>query len=558
MIALVLFSGTVMAEIRAYVDRNAVRENESFYLTIEQIGQSTTTPNFNDLKRDFEIGRVMSGVSVQMINGSMYSKNDWKLMLVPKRAGKVNIPAIKIGNEITKPIPIKVTKQKKVAGKIDNVFFESSLSTTTPYVQQNILYTVRFYFRQPFIDTQSRLALPKIDGKELQLIEDPKRFLSNKNGVDYQVFEFRFKLFAPKSGDLVISAPSFKGVMIINNSGGLTYDAFARNVEQKVYRKGKSYHLKVKPIPASYHGDWWLPAQSVTLSEDWSKSLSSLKTGESVTRKITLSATGVSQSQLPELKFSDIDGLNIYPDKPQIESKTVGGKTVVTKSVTVAYVPSVDKKFNIPPIEISWWDVKEDKQKIASLKTHHIVVKAATAPVVHASSPQPVQPVINSSRQSEPQAQQQSRSPHWFSWYIMLPLVLSGWVFGAIALFRTRNKREQLQTDLKKNDSFKKTMKQLKHACQQKNASQAYHLALASAKLFWSEKNILNLNDVLQFVADDELSQVMTELNNIRYAENTKKDWDGMGFYHCFYRVIMQKKKEKPARQDGLPPIFVN
>ena len=91
--------------------------------------------------------------------------------------------------------------------------------------------------------------------------------------------------------------------------------------------------LDVQPIPATFNGQHWLPAEDIQLSEDWSSDLSELSAGVPVTRTIALLAKGLTVGQLPELGVlqpvkSDAGGgeVTLYPDQPNLhEEKEANG-----------------------------------------------------------------------------------------------------------------------------------------------------------------------------------------------------------------------------------------
>ena len=82
-------------------------------------------------------------------------------------------------------------------------------------------------------------------------------------------------------------------------------------------------NVDVQPIPQDNNGYWWLPSSQVEISSDWDEQLPEFKVGESVNRKITLLAAGVTDTQLPKLVFPEVTGIKQYPENPQTESVVV-------------------------------------------------------------------------------------------------------------------------------------------------------------------------------------------------------------------------------------------
>lgn len=557
-LAVLLCANVAFAKVSVRVNRKNIRENETFVLIIDKDGRSVANPGFEVLNKNFDVGKISSGMNIVSINGRIKATTQWAVRLTSKKSGKITIPAIQIGNETTRPMMVNITKEHVVAGQPKDVFFESTVSTKSPYVQQHILYTLRFYFRQPFIDAKSSLVMPRVNGKEMKLLEEPRRFLANKKGVDYQVYELQYAYTPQKSGAITISAPRFRGIMVVNQSGRLTYDAFAHNVEKQVIAKGRAIKLDVKPIPPSFAGKWWLPASAVTISESWSKPIDQLKTGEAVTRKITITARGVTESQLPSLSFNDQQGLNIYPDKPEVNSSIVDGKFISSAQYSIAYVPTVGRHFTVEKISVPWWDTKTNKAAIATLPSHQLVTKGVVLPVASPAKIAPATVSVQSVSQVNPTGANNHVS-HRFLWTIMVPLMLSGWLFGAIALVRTRNKRPRdVQVNCERASApYKASLKKLKAACGRNNVSDAHRLTVEVVQAYCPDQSILNLTRVANLFNDSRLTQLLSELNDQRYAGHDKQDWDGKTFYTCFAKHLKSATNKSHDEGNSLPELFL-
>ncbi|MCZ6800069.1 MAG: BatD family protein, partial [Nitrospirae bacterium] len=124
--------------VTAFVDRNSIQEGESFRLTVKESGMSLgTSPDLSPLEKYFEVLGTSQSTRTSMINGQTNSATEWITMLIPKRVGRITIPAIQVGDEQSAPLTITVRPagQPGKAGGLQDVFLESHVTPKNPYVQ---------------------------------------------------------------------------------------------------------------------------------------------------------------------------------------------------------------------------------------------------------------------------------------------------------------------------------------------------------------------------------------------------------------------------------------
>ena len=126
----------------------------------------------------------------------------------------------------------------------------------------------------------------------------------------------------------------------------------------------------MKPVPADFPGDVWLPAASLELAQSWSTPPESMEIGDSTTRTLTLAAEGLLSSQLPSITSmsdsSKITGIRVYPDQEssdQIE-RTEGFLGQRTRSE--ALVASGSGSWTLPEVN-PWWNTETDSLQFAIL-----------------------------------------------------------------------------------------------------------------------------------------------------------------------------------------------
>lgn len=517
----------------ATVDRSSVSENESVELEIENDKQ-VQAPDWQILEQDFDILGVSSSVSMQVIQGNATTLQKWHVSLMPKSSGKLTIPSLKVGDQLTAQIVIDVKKQAVSNDVTSDVFFETVLSSQQPYVQEQLIYTLRLYARYPLVE--SNLLQPRIDGKELQLLGKQEQRTVMKNNKRFQVFELRYLVAPEHSGKLEISAPKLRGALMVN---GMSYGG---GKVKRVIANGKSYTLQVRTKPSNFQGEWWLPAKKVMISQALSKDPNKIKVGDALTRTIVIEAEGVSADQLPDIKLPDVDGLNIYPNKPEVDTRVINDSIVATKIVKFAMVPTKEGDIHLPQFKLPWWDVANRSEKTAKLAA--IDFRVSPGAVAASSAPTPT-------TSSKPDIHTEQSK---MSWYVLVPFMLIGWLVAGFIWYRGRKTKTQVEQE---NPSLNAALKSLKKACHSGDVDQACASLLRYASVRWPNAKILNINDVANQFDDPEFQAQVKALNEHRYGQSDKTSWDGVSFFRVFSKLkSFRQNKQGSMHSDGLPPLY--
>lgn len=521
----------VWAKATVTVDRNSISENESVDLVIANDKQ-VPEPDWHILEQNFDVLGVSSSVSFQVIQGNATTLQKWRVTLMPKTVGKLTIPSLKVGDQMTQAMVIDVKKQSASSGTTSDVFFETEISSQKPYVQQQLIYTLRLYARYPLVETD--LQQPRIDGKELQMLGKQEQRTVIKDGAHYQMFELRYLVVPEHSGTLEISAPRLRGTLMVS---GISFGGAS---VKRIVANGKSYTLNVEAKPANFKGDWWLPAKKVSISQALSKDPKNIKAGDALTRTIVIEAEGASADQLPDIKLADVEGLNIYPNKPELNTRVVNGTIVATKIVKFAMVPTKEGDIHLPEFTLPWWDVTAHNEKTARLPAVNFHVLPGAVAMSSAPTMTPA-PNIHHEQSN-------------LSWYILVPFMLLGWLLAGFVWYRGRNKKTVV---LPENPSLAAALKSFKNACNQGDVDQACVSLLQYASLRWPNAKIFNINDVANQFNDAEFRAQVALLNQHRYGQADKASWDGLSFYRVFSQLNSSaQKKQRPEHADGLPPLY--
>jgi len=387
------------AEFNAAVNRYTLEEGESLELRL-QVNESSllNKPDYSPLEKDFDIMDVGRSSQVQIINGDTKSSTVWKLALVPNKTGEITIPSIRLGKLRTQAITINVTKAMAQSSNIlqtqPKIMVEAVADKTSAYVQEQIIYTVRLLFQGIQI-RQWNLSEPTVGDAIIHPLGEPAQYEKNIGGISYGVLEKRYAIFPQSSGELEIPPITFAGV--VNDANQQNY--FGRG--KQIIRRSQPVGISVHPKNSAFPNLNWLPAKALLLEEKWSPELSTLKVGESVTWTLILKALGQNSSTLPPLNIKLPPEFKTYPDQAKLEEGQNGDGLIGQRSESIAIVATSPGDFELPAVEVSWWNTQENQLQTTRIPKRSIRVIPA-APQVQAipSSPQPATPEITTAPQA--------------------------------------------------------------------------------------------------------------------------------------------------------------
>ena len=553
---MISFSAPLWADVRATTDRTVVGIDETITLNI-QSKNGSGSPDLDVLKKDFQIMGQSQSQNYSFINGHASSTQTWTVTLLPKSTGELTIPAIKVGNEQTKPIPLVIQKQSTTPaldGK--EVFLKLHLSTEdSVYVQQQILLTVQLYHRIRLAN--ATLTDLELNNAVIEKLGNDSNYTKVIGKNRYNVIERQYAIYPQQSGTLTIPSLTFSG----NKEIGQSFSLFSRPGRQLISRT-EPVTIKVKPIPSSYTGQYWLPAESVVLESEILEDTSNIKAGEAITRHIIIRATNLLGSQLPAISMASNSDYKTYPDKEKLNNQLVNGKVIGSRKDTIAIIPLHPGPFTLPEIKVSWWNTITNKQETAilpartlnALPNPDMQTQPAPKPPAPVTKPQPVQSVANStnSDNSIPETTEKviekniTAEPHftknrWF-WVSMGLLVL--WLITLILWLSARKKQTapEVTTAPVQKESHEPYLQRVYAACQKNNPSAAQEALVQWAKVYFNQPLLAGLSDIIEQTDDQALIRAITGLEASRYSSH-KQNWEGKELEKALQNFIAQQNK---------------
>ena len=361
--ALTLLAPAATAAVSVKLDRGTVYDGDVFALIIESTGQQGGNPDLSPLNRDFEILGTGTSNQFSMVNGRTSSRTTWTVRLRARRLGRLEIPPLMVGGEQTRALTVEVAEiPETTASQQDaNAFIEVEIDADGPvFVQQQILYKVRLFQDDRVLGGE--LSAPSVDGALVEQMGADRRYPATRDGRRYRVTERLYAIAPEKSGELRIPPVAFRGRLAApaqnTQAPGSVPDPFTNRFfgnspfandpffgnafsgsPRPLRVSSKAITVEIQPPPAAAGRDW-LPAETVTLQDSWATRPPELRSGEPVTRTITIQARGLNGAQLPSLEPGQPERTRLYVGAATNDTRSDGSAVFGISRQTFTYISS--------------------------------------------------------------------------------------------------------------------------------------------------------------------------------------------------------------------------
>jgi len=378
------------------VDKDKLYQNEILNFTIQAnteieislgglmnfSGGNVEAPKFDGLEDDWDIIDRQQSYNMQSINGNTQSTITWQYALSPKRTGTLFIPEATFKDAKSSPLTVDVQAGSRPRDESNppSVFLRATVNKKQPYLQEQVQYTLQLF---TLGDARGDMTEPEHPDFIIEPLGDTAKTYKMEYNRRYEVYERTYLLFPQKSGVLEIAPQAFTGAVV---------DPRTRR-RARARELSNSISLEVKPPPASFSGDTWLPATSLHLTDLIQPDTEQLEQGDSITRTVSLSALGVLASALPEIEAPKLKGIKLYPDQPELNSSAHQQGVQSSRTQSYALVAVQEGTVEIPSTEVKWWDTVNDVERTAKIEPRTLTILPGNN--VNSSSP-------NSSTASSP------------------------------------------------------------------------------------------------------------------------------------------------------------
>lgn len=271
---------------------------DTVILEIESVGLEQPI-DLDPLRDIAQIGRETYGTRIEVIGGKVVEVRLRRIEIVPRASGVVIVGPLQAGDVTSNTASVSVLTDRPAdwAPGPDDLALTMTASRADPHVQEEVVLDIVLSHRYPML--AETLPKPDLSGLDVLPVFEERRTLDEKAGL--RRIAWRYLVWPKHSGALSIPG--------VTASGDMQRSRLERG---KFSVTTPPVRLAVRPsaFPA---GDWWLPAQSLSLTEEWSGDVTGLNAGDELVRTIRVSARGVRAVQIPDIAMPEARALAITP-----------------------------------------------------------------------------------------------------------------------------------------------------------------------------------------------------------------------------------------------------
>lgn len=544
-LTLLLFSTNAHSKIKLQLDRNDIRVNETFLLTLNVEDPKTLSVNqgMNFLPAEFQLLGSQNFQKSTVVNRQFANSMGWNLTLLANQAGTYTMPQFTIGNEQSEPFTIRILPAVANIDELNpnsKVKLTAQISSDKVYVQQQIIYSVRVYSSVP--SRRHSLSPLQVENAIVKKLGEASEFEMVSKGTQYNVKEQKYLIFPQKSGEISIP-PILYRTNIVDTQA--SYGSLSRY--RPIELKSKPFKVEVTPRPENVSLPW-LPAKDLTLTAQWQSSTQDFEVGKPATLDFYIKGVGLLPEQLPEIEFPEVNGLKIYRDKPVLQSR-VGASGVTSYHLEkLAVIPNQSGQITIPAVKIGFWNTTTDSQDYAELQPITIDIaetQAVTAlPAVSQQSIEPAATLPTTVIKENP------------LWQYLTAAFAALWLI-TLGLYFLKKSNKSAQPITEPGETIPEQAQQQISLKQASSSSDPHQVAQAAIQ--WADARshikITNLNQLINHSPNPELKVELTNLQAALYSNDAKSDkWSGTKIYQLLTKVDFNSSNKSDS--DQLPPLY--
>ena len=512
---------TVMAQT-AYLESDLIWEGDIAVLVIELESDyaSLYALDTKPLEKDFRI--IEFEPETSRVSGTKKTKYrmHWRLHLVPRTIGKLDVPSLQVGGHRTPRLAVEVLPLSGRSPAGDTVMVELETDPDNPYVGQQTNVTMRLLHDVPILE--GFWSEPDFKGEQVVRYENESLYAESRVGDGHNVVERRIAVFAGSPGELGVSQVGYRALLPARSHQGWSDSRW-------VFRTSEPLKIAVRAVPDAFSGEHWLPARRLTVALHWGET-DEMRVGDALEVTMTVTAVGLPGEALPTGLLSGNDGeFRIYADLETRGHRFDGSDLVGTLVQSYTIVFTQPGKIRIPQVKLRWWDVDDDVEKIAATENMSVSV-ASVLPEAGAKELSRSAPATKPS----PEAPAGAAHPRFrpMDW---LPFLIGAvTMFIIYGIFGTR-----VRAHLKPRILRYRVLRRLKRACTANDPAEARVSVISWARLQWPSATI---NGLYQIKRQTRSTQLIAELSQVDAAlySSHHSVWHGERLWRMVRRERVQ------------------
>ena len=496
-----------------------------------------TTP----LEADFKVLDTRSRIARVYRENRTVHRMQWQVQMVPRRSGRLRVPPLSFGGHYSEPVWLDVITANSELQARQKVFVEIEAQPENPYPGQQTRIVTRLLHNLQALD--GALDDPEAGSAQIYRGSRDSRYRSQRDGDSLSVLERSILLIPAAADELEVSAASFRGSIAAN---GDSADS------RYIYRQSTALRLPLRPLPPGYDSDSWLPARELKVRLDWDSPDAPARVGDSVGVTLTLEADGLPGEALPDgLLLRDSGAYRIYADKAlrstRVEGDARAARLLGRLQQRFAIIAQQPGELTLPRLQLRWWDVEQDRARVATLESSSLTVVGASA-------------IADTRASSIEGAGTSSVVPrgllpsfvhrHW-PWIALL----AGTALCAGLVYAAKPQRRRLRARLARARRRLHSLERLRQACAGDDAAAAHVALLAWARIHWRDHRICGLHAIAVRTGSDAWRHQLRQLDAAVFAPH-KRDWRGRNLWQLVNAQGRTMKKPGAGRERHLPGLY--
>ena len=553
---LILFGNPAWGDVTAWVNKNPVVVGDMFQLHVEAKNvEDAEEPDLSGITGLEILNRSVQN-QTSIVGTSITRTLSWTYIMIAPSSGDYLIPALKVGNEQSTPIALKVTaysqNQRQKYVSLDMEVFPKKV-----YPQQQIL--VRLRISRTGVQLENETITPfELKGALVEELSQ-KSHQTVKNGKKHKITEILYAVIPEKSGTLVIPQVRYQGEIIQRGSSQNNFGNIFQKRGQRIFSTSTTQSVEVKALPTGFK-NWWLPTDKLVIEEKWQPDPPVFRVGEPVTRTVAIFVNGVSGNQIPELKFDYPVTLKGYADQPLIETEKSEKGLKGMRLEKWALIPSQPGKIELPGVSVSWWDIKSDTLQTAVISPKIFDILPVLENLQEIPEDETPELQVNQAATAEV-VQEKETAIESFFWKILAFGFAFIWCATMLMWFINKNNKAAAVT---KNEN--KFIQNRKTALREatRNAEKAFRSGdpgivqtalLKWGTAVWSDDPPQGLEQIGERLP--ELKNGINDLNLVLYGNNQTKESSMEKLFNDFNKVsLLDKKFNNNKGQPQLEPLY--
>ncbi len=298
------------------------------------------------------------------VDGTIYKSNSVNIKVLPAGKSGSGSVGVKQENQASSP---------NVSEK--DAFIRAIVSKNSVYEQEGFTVTFKLYTTLNIVDI-GKITFPEFEGFMVEEVDVPSNQgqIERYNGRNYSTADLRKSiLFPQRSGKITI--PSGRLEMVFSVPSGKRVSTFFGTQEVMAdVRKTlvtNPITIDVKELPNNKPESF---SNAVgTLSFKSSISTQQTRANEPITLTFEISGTGnMKLIQTPEVKFPS--NFEVYDPVIDNNLKVTTNGLTGSRKIEILAIPRYEGKFNIPPIEFSFFDLNSRTYKTVKSPSYDLQI----------------------------------------------------------------------------------------------------------------------------------------------------------------------------------------